>query len=49
MLRDSVQFSGLTNDDSNEHIVNFLEIRDTFKYNVVSDDVIRLRLFLFPL
>lgn len=49
MLKDSVQFGGLPNDDPNMHIINFLEICDTFKYNGVSDDAIRLRLFPFSL
>ena len=49
LLKASVQFSGLPNDDPNEHIGNFLEICDLCKYNGVSDDAIRLRLFTFSL
>ncbi|EOY18189.1 Uncharacterized protein TCM_042804 [Theobroma cacao] len=49
MIQTAVQFEGLPNDDPNAHIVNFLEIYDTFKANGVTDDAIRLRLFPFSL
>ena len=49
MIQSSVHFYGLANEDPNAHIANFLEIYDTFKYNGVSDDAIRLRLFPFTL
>ncbi|KAL5548869.1 hypothetical protein UlMin_004100 [Ulmus minor] len=49
MIQNSVQFGGLPNDDPNLHIVNFLEICDTFKHNGVTDDAVRLRLFPFSL
>ena len=44
-----VQFIGLPHEDPNLHILNFLEVGDTAKYNEVCDDAIRLQLFPFYL
>ena len=49
MIQSSVQFYGMMNEDPNDHITNFLEICDTPKYNGVSNDALRLRLFPFTL
>ena len=48
-LIQGIQFHGLAHEDLNAHILNFLEVCDTVKYNGVSDDAIRLRLFPFSL
>ena len=48
-LLQGIQFHGLTHEDPNARILNFLEVCDTVKYNGVSDDDIRLRLFPFSL
>ncbi|XP_024022668.1 uncharacterized protein LOC112091966 [Morus notabilis] len=49
MIQTSVQFGGLLSEDPNARIANFLEICDTFKFNGVSSDAIKLRLFPFSL
>lgn len=43
------QFGGLSTEDPNAHLAQFLEIYDTFKMNGVSSDAIKLRLFPFSL
>ncbi|XP_063938416.1 uncharacterized protein LOC135148083 [Daucus carota subsp. sativus] len=45
MVQNSVQFGGSPTEDPNTHIRDFIEICDTFKFNGVTDDAIRLRLF----
>ena len=47
MIQQTVQFGGLSQEDPNVHIANFLEICDTFKHNGVTDDAIQRRLFPF--
>ncbi|KAF7834642.1 uncharacterized protein G2W53_009501 [Senna tora] len=49
LLQANGQFGGSPVEDPNNHILNFLEICDTFKHNGISDDAIRLRLFPFSL
>ena len=48
-LLQGVQFTGLSHEDLNAYFPNFLKVCDTVKYNGVSDDAIRLRLFPFSL
>ena len=43
------KFGGFLTKDPNYHIASFLEIFNTFKYNGISDDAIRLKLFPFSL
>ncbi|KAL0453844.1 UNVERIFIED_CONTAM: hypothetical protein Slati_1362500 [Sesamum latifolium] len=49
IILSSVQFSNLPDEDPNKHLFNFLEICDTFKFDGVSDDSVRLRIFPFSL
>ena len=48
-LLQAIPFHGLAQEDPNAHILNFLEVCDTVKYNGVSVEVIRLWLFPFLL
>ena len=43
------QYAGLPHEDPNVHLATFLEIVDKVKMNRVTEDVIRMRLFLFSL
>ncbi|XP_028792057.1 uncharacterized protein LOC114747879 [Neltuma alba] len=43
------QFGGYSNQDPNRHLVEFLDVCDSFKQNGVPSDVIRLRLFPYSL
>ena len=49
LLLQGIQFHGLTHEDPNAHILNFLEVCDIVKYKGVSNDAIWLRLFQFSL
>ncbi|KAG9440044.1 hypothetical protein H6P81_020209 [Aristolochia fimbriata] len=49
MLQNHYQFSGLANEDPNDHLERFLDLCATFNYNGVSDDAVRLGLFKFSL
>ncbi|KAG9458363.1 hypothetical protein H6P81_002871 [Aristolochia fimbriata] len=49
MLQTHYQFGWLANEDPNDHLERFLDLCATFKYNGVSDDAARLRLFKFTL
>ena len=49
MIQSTVQFYGMLNEYPNDHIVNFLETCDMFKYNGMSSDALRLKLIPFTL
>lgn len=49
MLQNAGQFSVSPNDDPYLHLEALLEICDTVKFNGVTDDAIKLRLFPFSL
>ena len=41
----NIQFRGLPNENLNTHLKNFIEVFNTVKYNGVTEEVLRLRLF----
>ncbi|KAK0583647.1 hypothetical protein LWI29_000886 [Acer saccharum] len=49
MIGTTCIFNGLVNDDPNLHLQKFNEICETFKYNGIPDDFIKLKLFPFSL
>ncbi|KAL8146556.1 hypothetical protein AgCh_004331 [Apium graveolens] len=49
MVKNSVQFGGSPTKDPNMHIRDFIDICDTFKFNNISEDAIKLRLLPFSL
>nr|GEW96253.1 reverse transcriptase domain-containing protein [Tanacetum cinerariifolium] len=48
-VKNTCQFHGLSGDDANRHIENFLEVTQHMKQNGVSDDALHLSLFLYSL
>lgn len=49
VIQQFVQFEGSREEDPNTHIINYLEICDTFKIRDASDDAISFKLFPFSL
>src|SRR3954470_7898537 len=48
-IQNTLQFSGSSQEDPNQHLTEFLEACDLVKFNEVSNDAIRLRLFKYSL
>ena len=49
MIQSSYSFGGLPSEDPNEHILRFVEVCNTQKYNGVPKEALRLMLFPFSL
>ena len=45
----NIQFHGLPNENLNAHLKSFIEVYDIVKYNGVSEEALRLRLFQLSL
>ena len=41
----NINFHGLPSENPNTHLTNFIEVYDTVKYNGVTEEALRLRLF----
>ena len=41
----NIQFHGLPSENPNAHLISFIEVCDTVKYNGVTEEALRLRLF----
>ena len=41
----NIQFHGLPSENLNAHLTSFIEVRDTVKYNGVTEEALRLRIF----
>ena len=41
----NIMFHGLQSENPNMHLTNFIEVCDTIKYNGVTEEALRLRLF----
>ena len=41
----NIQFHGLPSENPNAHLISFIEVYDTVKYNGVTEEALRLRLF----
>ena len=45
----NIQLHGLPNENPNAHLTDFIEVCDTVKYNGVTEEALRLRLFSLSL
>ena len=44
-MLNNIQFHGLPSENPNAHLTNFIKVCDTLKYNGVTEEALRLRLF----